>query len=79
MLCARMSKLKVAHCVYMYSYPNLIPLPAAVVRRIREKVEPLRFERLYGAWFERIVTHDAHVVVMRSAERYIRMLEGVPT
>lgn len=63
---------------FMYSYPNLIPLPATAVQRIREKVEPLAFERLYGAWFERIVAHDAHAVVQRSAERYIRALERIP-
>jgi hypothetical protein len=64
---------------FMYSYPNLIPLPAAVVQRIRDKVEPLQFERLYGAWFERIVARDAHTVVLRSAERYIQALDHVPS
>jgi hypothetical protein len=61
----------------MYSYPNLIPLPAAEVRRIRDMIEPYQFERLYGAWFEREVKHDAHDAVMRSADRYIRALESV--
>ncbi len=69
---------KEACYVHMYSYPNLIPLPATAVQRIREKVEPLAFERLYGAWFERIVPRDAHAVVQRSAERYIRALERIP-
>lgn len=73
-----MSSLKVAHCVYMYSYPNLIPLPAAEVQRMRDQVEPLQFESLYGAWFDRIITHDAHASVLRSAERYIRALQRVP-
>jgi hypothetical protein len=62
---------------FMYSYPNLIPLPAAEVQRIRDAIEPYQFERLYGAWFEREVKHDAHSVVMRSAERYIRALASV--
>lgn len=62
---------------FMYSYPNLLPLPAAEVERIRKRVEPLVFERLYGAWFERVVTQDAHAAVLRSAERYIRALQGV--
>ena len=61
----------------MYSYPNLIPLPAREVQRMRDRIEPLRFERLYGAWFERIVTHDAHEAVLRSADRYIRALQNV--
>lgn len=60
----------------MYSYPNLIPLPVAVVQRIRDRVEPLAFERLYGAWWERVVAQDAHEAVLRSADRYIRALRG---
>ena len=63
---------------FMYSYPNLIPLPAAEIKRIRDMVAPYPFERLYGAWFERDVTHDAHAVVLHSAERYIRALQSVP-
>ncbi len=63
---------------FMYSYPNLIPLPAAEVKRIRDMIEPYAFERLYGAWFERVVMDDAHGAVMRSAERYMRALEGSP-
>ena len=62
---------------FMYSYPNLIPLPAAEIQRIRDTIAPYQFERLYGAWFERVVTHDAHAVVLRSAERYIRALQSV--
>jgi hypothetical protein len=62
---------------FMYSYPNLIPLPAAEIQRIRDMIAPYPFERLYGAWFERVVTHDAHDVVLRSADRYLRALQSV--
>ena len=62
---------------FMYSYPNLIPLPAAEILRIQEAIEPFQFERLYGAWFERVVKHDAHDVVLHSAERYISALQSV--
>jgi hypothetical protein len=62
---------------FMYSYPNLLPLPAAEVQRIRNTIEPWPFERLYGAWFERVVMHDAHEAVLRSAERYIHALKMV--
>lgn len=62
---------------FMYSYPNLIPLPAATVQRIRDTIESWPFERLYGAWFERIVAHDAHEAVMRSATRYVQALQIV--
>jgi hypothetical protein len=56
---------------FMYSYPNLIPLPAASVRRVVAAVEPYPFERLYGAWWDRIVARDAKAAVARSAARYI--------
>jgi glyoxylase-like metal-dependent hydrolase (beta-lactamase superfamily II) len=60
---------------FMYSYPNLIPLPAAEIQRMRDTIAPYQFERLYGAWFELVVTHDAHDAVLRSDERYIRALQ----
>jgi hypothetical protein len=62
---------------FMYSYPNLIPLPAEVVQRIRNTIAPYRFERLYGAWFERMVLRDAHDAVVRSADRYMQALRAV--
>jgi glyoxylase-like metal-dependent hydrolase (beta-lactamase superfamily II) len=61
---------------FMYSYPNLIPLPPAAVRRIVAAVEPYAFERLYGGWWDRVVESEAKAAVIRSAERYCRMIEG---
>jgi glyoxylase-like metal-dependent hydrolase (beta-lactamase superfamily II) len=63
------------HVGFMYSYPNLIPLPAASVRTIAAALEPYPFERIYGAWWDRIVRRDGSEVVRRSAERYVRALE----
>jgi hypothetical protein len=60
---------------FMYSYPNLIPLPAAEIRRIRDIVETLRFGRVYGAWWDAVVPDDARAKVLRSADRYLRALE----
>jgi hypothetical protein len=60
---------------FMYSYPNLIPLPAAEIRRIRGIVETLRFDRVYGAWWDAVVPGDARAKVLRSADRYLRALE----
>ncbi|MQA73093.1 MAG: MBL fold metallo-hydrolase [Solirubrobacterales bacterium] len=59
---------------FMRSYPNLIPLPAARVERIVAALEPYPFERLYGAWFGRVVADDAKAAVARSAERYLAAL-----
>jgi hypothetical protein len=56
----------------MYSYPNLIPLPASAVRRIAQSIEPLAFEQIYGAWWDRNVLGDAKAAVARSVERYLR-------
>jgi hypothetical protein len=61
---------------FMYSYPNLIPLPEAAVRAIAEKLEPCEFDTIYGAWWDRIVRRDGAAIVQRSAERYVRALRG---
>ena len=55
---------------FMWSYPNLIPLPAAEVTRIGDALEPWPFERILGAWWERLVPRDGSEVVRRSAKRY---------
>jgi hypothetical protein len=60
---------------FMYSYPNLIPLPASTVKRVAASVEPYEFDRIYGAWWDRVVTRDAKQAVRRSAERYIRAIQ----
>jgi hypothetical protein len=59
---------------FMRSYPNLIPLPAATVGEMVAALEPWPFDRLYGAWFDRVVETDAKAAVRRSAERYRRAL-----
>jgi hypothetical protein len=61
---------------FMYSYPNLIPLPAEVVRRIAQALEPFAFDTIHGAWWDRVVSSDGAGVVQRSAERYVQALEG---
>jgi len=59
---------------FMYSYPNLIPLPAHVVARIARRVSEFQFDRIYGAWWDRVVQHDGRSAVARSAERYLAAL-----
>ena len=60
---------------FMYSYPNLIPLPAAQVKEMAGKVSKLQFERLYNA-FHKVIRENAHQSVQKSAERYVDALEG---
>jgi hypothetical protein len=66
----------VAHVGFMYSYPNLIPLPEAAVARVAAALEGYAFETIHGAWWGRLVPRDGAAVVRRSAERYARALRG---
>jgi glyoxylase-like metal-dependent hydrolase (beta-lactamase superfamily II) len=59
---------------FMYSYPMLLPLPAREVERIATALEPWEFDRIYGAWWGRVVASQGKDVVRRSAERYLRAL-----
>jgi hypothetical protein len=59
---------------FMYSYPNLIPLPAREVERIRGIVETMTFDRVYGAWWHTVVAEDAKRKVLASADRYVAAL-----
>jgi hypothetical protein len=56
---------------FMYSYPNLIPERPATVRRVLDLLEPWDFDRVYGAWWGRVVAADGKAAVRRSAERYL--------
>jgi len=60
---------------FMYSYPNLIPLPVSKVQEIAKRVNELKFDRLYNAFY-RIVKEDAKNAVQKSADRYIAALNG---
>ncbi len=59
---------------FMYSYPNLIPLPASEIKRMRGILETLEFDRVYGAWWEKIIAEGAKAKVLRSADRYVMAL-----
>jgi hypothetical protein len=56
---------------FMYSYPNYIPLNAPAVRRIADIVEPLAFDRIYGAWWGRNIGTDAKAAFNASVRRYL--------
>jgi hypothetical protein len=61
---------------FMRSYPNMLPLPAATVRRIAGTVAPYAFDRVYGAFWGRQLGQDGRAAIARSAERYVRWVEG---
>ncbi|MCA0297323.1 MAG: hydrolase [Actinobacteria bacterium] len=60
---------------FLRSYPNKIPLSAAVVARVAGAVADLEFDRLYDN-FRGVVRADAAAAVARSAERYIGWVRG---
>jgi hypothetical protein len=60
----------------MRSYPNQIPLPESAVRGIVDAVRPFEFDRIYGGWWDSVVTAGAKAAVERSAERYVRWIRG---
>lgn len=60
---------------FMRSFPNLIPLSAAVVTRVADALAGLTFDRLYDN-FAMSVRVDARGAVVRSAERYAAWVRG---
>jgi hypothetical protein len=64
------------HVGFMYSYPNLIPLPEASVRAMVDALEPFGYESIYGAWWDAILPRGGPEIVRRSVERYARALRG---
>jgi hypothetical protein len=61
---------------FLWSYPNMMPLAAATVRRIADTLAPWQFDRIYGAFPGRQVMIGGAQAVKRSATRYIELLEG---
>jgi glyoxylase-like metal-dependent hydrolase (beta-lactamase superfamily II) len=59
---------------FMRSFPNLIPLGPAALRRILERIEPFSFDQIYGAWWEANILSDAKAAVARSVQRYLRAI-----
>jgi hypothetical protein len=64
------------HVAFLWSYPNLVPLPETAVERIGAAVEPFDYDAIYGAWWGRLIPTGAKDVVRRSVERYGAALRG---
>ncbi len=64
-----------ATVTFLRSYPNRIPLSAAVVERLTRAVQDLGFDRLYDN-FGRAIDRDAAAAVRRSADRYCGWVRG---
>ena len=64
---------------FMRSFPNYIPLNAASVRRIARAVEPLAFDRVYGAWWGRNIEAGAKAAFDMSVRRYLAAISDGPS
>jgi hypothetical protein len=61
---------------FMRSYPNLIPLSARGVTAIGAALEPFRFDRMYGHFFDRVIPTGAKAILKASIDRYIAAIGG---
>jgi hypothetical protein len=64
------------YVAFMWSYPNLIPLPPSKVTGIAESLAPYEFDTIHSAWWDRVVEREGSEAVRRSAERYARVVAG---
>jgi hypothetical protein len=60
---------------FMRSFPNKIPLSAAVVAKVADRVLQLQFDRLYDNFGGQVLS-DAGEWLRRSADRYIAWVRG---
>src|SRR3954447_14752603 len=60
---------------FMRSYPNHLPLSAAVVERVTAHLERFAFDRLYGN-FANVIDRDARTILRASADRHIAWVRG---
>ena len=60
---------------FLWSYPNMMPLPATEIRRIQARLSPWRYDRVYGAFAGREALRQGSEIVQRSAQRYVELLE----
>jgi hypothetical protein len=54
----------------MYSYPNKMPVSIAEVSRIKEIMEKVEFDEVYGFRSLQNLTNDAKQILLASLERY---------
>jgi len=60
---------------FMYSFPNLLPLPARKVKEIVSQLKLYRFADIFSGFEGREIRGRADIAVQRSARRYINHLK----
>jgi hypothetical protein len=59
------------HVTFMYSYPNYIPMKPADVRGMRERLQGVEFEDVFGYTWRRNIIGGARTAVDASFDRYL--------
>jgi hypothetical protein len=59
---------------FMYSYPNLIPLPKKAILKIDDAVKPYNYDAMYGA-FGKYIRTNAKMAMHYSVNRYLKIYE----
>lgn len=59
---------------FMWSYPNMLPLPATTVSDITRRLSAVKFATLYGAFEGQDIKENAGEIVQRSGAKYIACL-----
>jgi len=54
----------------MRSYPNLIPVGPSALGQVEAALEPLAYDRIYGAWTRHVIHANARDIVAKSFARY---------
>lgn len=65
------------HVSVMRSFPNLIPVDAAAIRRIETAVAPFRYNAVHGAFPGRTIASEGRQAVEASLARYLRAIGAV--
>ena len=60
---------------FMWSYPNMLPLPARTVEDVTRRLAGKSFARLYGAFEGQNIPANADAIVQRSGQKYIACLK----
>ena len=60
----------------MRSYPNLIPVNTSTIARIERLLEPLTYDRIYGAFAGRRIDREGPAAIKRSFDRYRTAISG---
>ena len=60
---------------FMWSYPNMLPLPGRTVAEMTDRLRDVAFARLYGAFEGQDIQANADDIVKRSGQKYIACLK----